>query len=448
MAEGAQAATADAGLGGSDHVNADGTDGNADDPYTMEISRDRDGTTIKITDHGMIGDDDPQFALAMDLGGGTTMHVREMEANDDGEVVEEVVIVTTDIKAPVATAFAMVTGQALNAYDLDETVDGSDGDGDVDNDFTALTVDGTSAEVRALVMSSAFTAGTGATLSFDFDATTSQSIDEADEVPGTYNGAMGTYRCNGASACTVTIADADGDMAGFQPGISEMSTGWVFIPDDGATSDVPDADHLHYGFWLQRTTDEDGVLTYDEVETFAESSIARTDGADIADGGGVLGRATYSGGATGVYVHSVINPDGTEASATSGHFTADAELTAHFGQTVDDTTTDGVDEAGQIPPNMLNSLSGTINNFLLSGHDQGPGWSASLEQADITEAADGGPHVSGMTKGGGDNGTYQATFRGEAGTDNDQPIAVIGEFNANFSNGTVAGGFGANKNDQ
>ena len=62
--------------------------------------------------------------------------------------------------------------------------------------------------------------------------------------------------------CTVTV---DGDGA-----VTAISDGdWVFTPDEGATSDVADADYLHYGFWLRRTTDEDGVLTYNEVETFA-----------------------------------------------------------------------------------------------------------------------------------------------------------------------------------
>ena len=83
-------------------------------------------------------------------------------------------------------------------------------------------------------------------------------------------------------------------------------------------------------FGSMRTTDSDGVLEYNEVETFAGSTEPRSDTS------AVTGTATYSGGATGVYVHSVIKPDGSEASATSGHFTADAELTAHFGQTVDD----------------------------------------------------------------------------------------------------------------
>ena len=41
------------------------------------------------------------------------------------------------------------------------------------------------------------------------------------------------------------------------------------LPLTDATSDVPDADYLHYGFWLMRTT-KDGATTYNEVETFAD----------------------------------------------------------------------------------------------------------------------------------------------------------------------------------
>ena len=42
----------------------------------------------------------------------------------------------------------------------------------------------------------------------------------------------------------------------------------------------PGADHLHYGFWLKRTTDADGATTYNEVETFAGSSVARLESCD------------------------------------------------------------------------------------------------------------------------------------------------------------------------
>ena len=425
--------TTDAGLGGS---NADGT---AVDTYSLTISRDRDGTEVKIADTALAGDDDPKFMQAMDLGGGTTMHVRTMDEDNDGNVVEEVVMVTTDIEGPRGRPFAMwqamdgSTPQTLNARDLDAGAD-ANGDGDNANDFTALTVDGTSADVRALVKSDAFVPGAGSgdtTLTFAFDAAGTTSMDEADEVMGTYNGAMGTYRCNGTADCTVVLNE--------EGMITSMTGTWVFTPAMGATSDQPDYDYLSYGFWLKRTTDEDGVLTYNEVEAFAQSSVAAS-----ADVSGVTGSATYSGGATGVYVHSVVNPDGTEASATSGHFMADAELTATFSQTVDDPATT-VDEAGQIAPNMLNTLTGTINNFRLSGHDQGPGWSVAL-QGDIT-TSDG--TSTGTAKGGGTDGTYSATFHGSvAAVDGvvPKPSSVVGEFNANFSNGSVLGGFGANRN--
>ena len=43
----------------------------------------------------------------------------------------------------------------------------------------------------------------------------------------------------------------------------------------------------HYGFWLKKTTDEDGVLTYNEVETFAGSSLEMPDAvSDVRDGRG------------------------------------------------------------------------------------------------------------------------------------------------------------------
>ena len=56
--------------------------------------------------------------------------------------------------------------------------------------------------------------------------------------------------------------------------------------------------------------------------------------------------------------------------------------------------------------------------------------------------------ASGEAHGGGATGSYSATFHGDVmATDGTvpQPSAVVGEFNAHFSNGSVAGGFGANK---
>ena len=415
----------DAGLGGS------ASDGTAVDTYSMTIERDSDGTTVKITDSANAGDDDPKFAQTMDLGGGTTMHSRAMEADDDGNVVEEVVMVSTDIEAPKATAFAMVTGQALNARDLDTGVDADD-DGDMTNDYTALTLIAVGADGANLskVMAAAFDPVANVpSKSFAIDDATTTSMDEAFETSGTYNGASGTYRCNGTVACTATYADGK---------LASLTGDWVFTPDAGATSDVPDADFLHYGFWLKKTTDDDGVVTYNEVETFADSEATATPSTT-----NITGKATYSGGALGVYVHSVTKPDGTEASATSGHFTADAELTAYFGQVLSDP--DDPSSPGTIAPNLLNKISGTINNFMLSGHDQGPGWSVTLEPSAITPAD--ASVAPGVAKGGGDEGSYSATFHGGDDTSGSavQPTSVVGEFNAFFSNGSVAGAFGATK---
>lgn len=147
QAEAAQ--TTDAGLGGTGART-----------YSLSIERDRDGTEVKVTDSANAGKADPKFVDQMaGLGAGRFMLVRTMDADSDGNVVEEVVVVGIDIKAPTATAFANVTGQALNACDLDPGTD-ADEDGDVANDFTALTVVESDAAVVALVQSAAFPLGT------------------------------------------------------------------------------------------------------------------------------------------------------------------------------------------------------------------------------------------------------------------------------------------------
>ena len=103
-AEARQTIEDDAGIGGSLPTDVE------ESTYSMTITRPRSGTEIKIADIANAAEDDPKFAQAMDFGGGRTMHVRTMEADADGNVVEEVVIVSTDIKAPRATAFAKVDG--------------------------------------------------------------------------------------------------------------------------------------------------------------------------------------------------------------------------------------------------------------------------------------------------------------------------------------------------
>ncbi len=402
-------ANPDAGLGGS---VADG----ATTTYSMAISRDRSGTEVKITDTALNGDDDPKF-MQTNVSDGLTKHVRTMKADDDGNVMEETVMVMTDIDAPKATAFAMVTGQALNARDLDEGTDADD-DGTATNDFTALTV--IDANVGN-VMSSAFPTSRSGTLNFTGDTAATTSIDEAQEVRGTYNGAMGTYRCNDASGCTVVIGDTDTTTPGVQLGISSM-TNWIFTPDADATSDVADPMYHHYGFWIKKTTDSDGVVTYNEVETF----YGFTGVAANTDTSSAVGTAKYSGGALGVYTHKVLDSEGGSTAVSEGHFTADANLTATFG-------------GASVAANDHNTVTGTIDNFKLAGGEAN-NWSVSLEGNDSD--------TNGSIVGTNTDGTvWSAQYYG-ASDATTNPAAILGEFNAAFANGQVAGAFGADLQDE
>ena len=385
------------------------------------------------------------------------MHTRKMEADEDGNVVEEVVIVSTDIKAPRATAFAKVADQTLNARDLDDEVN-ADNMGSATNDWTALTVVAGTGNVNLpKIKSAAFSPGQGTTVthtfaSFERDSDTSMDGDQtiaAFETAGTYNGAMGTYRCDGTDDCTVTV-NAKGAITAIGADDS-----WIFTPDAGATSDVADANYLSYGFWLKRTTDADGVLTYNEVETFARAEgHAETGDSDLAS---VLGSATYEGGSVGVYVKNVLDDQANIVSATSGHFSADVELTATFG-------------GGDVADNNKFTIGGKITDFVLQ-HGEENDWAVGLGLADFSggrmengapgKSAPGSSHNNEFSgEATGDStaaaGSWNGAFYGSSATvDHDmnddtpnifpQPVAVIGEFNANFTDGTAAGGFGANK---
>ena len=402
----------DAGLGGS------AADGSAVDTYSLAISRDSGDLTVEVADSAMAGDDDPAFVHTMNLGEHGRMLVR-----DNGMGVQEIASVYSDIEALETRPFAEV-------HELNFSTDGTNDAPDVT--YEALGIVGNDTEVLGRVMAGTFTAGTKATLRFAHDDPTTHGTDEARELAGAYDGAVGTYRCNGAVECTVEI--------GANGRITEMSAGWIFTPDPGATVDMRDDDYLHYGFWLKKTTDNEGAVTYNEVETFAGSSVPVS--VDLAE---VRGRATYEGGAAGVYIIKTrYDPNtGELVNANSGHFAADARLTATFGQTV----------AQDIAPNQLYRLDGTIDNFVLSGEEDND-WSVTLAGA-IDSAAG---TASGTAEGSvtGLDGSFSAVFHGSVAlVDHDDdantpavaphPHTAVGEFNASFRSGSVAGAFGARR---
>ena len=382
----------------------------------------RAGPDIKVE-----GDDDfthvmgPMYSL---------MH----DADDDGNVVQEIVLVDHTITNPKRTSFAKAHPLNLST---DTTNDGEGGDPDT---FEALTIVHDDAAVAALVKSDsdAFAAGTGAGESIHkFLAEDTDGMVDAAEVVGTYDGAPGTYRCDGNTDCTVTVTrDAMGKVT------TEVSAGWIFTPDENAKVYVVDTEYASFGVWLKRTTDADGVLTYNMVDTFAMGAEA-TAAVPVE----VQGTASYKGSALGVYVHNVLDPAGEVASATGGSFTADAALTATFGQKpVSDTV-----DTGTIAANQVNTITGTIDNFELAG-GEAQKWSVELMRSGEYDET-GGVTFTGATKGGGENGKYSGQFYGAASrevdgvTENFAPSTVAGEFTANFLNGNVAGGFGATKQD-
>lgn len=402
----------DAGLGGS------AGDGSPVATYSLTISRGSGGMTLEIADSAMRGDDDLAFAFTGNLGRDGRMLVR-----DNGMGVQEVVGVHSDIEA-LEEAIPFADVHALD-FSTDRTNDAPD------VTYEALGIAGDDTEVLGRVMSAMFTAGSAATLTFAPDDPTTQDTDEA-EIAGVYDGAAGTYRCNAAAECTVTL-----DASGM---ITAMSVGWIFTPDPGATVDVRDDDYLHYGFWLRKTTDGDGAVTYNEVETFADSSVLVS--GNLA---AVRGRASYEGGAAGVYaIRTRYDPNtGELVNANSGHFAADARLTVTFGQTVEQ----------DIAPNQLYRLTGMIDNFVLSGNEDND-WSVTLAGAIDRTAWT----ASGMAKGGvtGQDGSFSAVFHGSVvPVDHDgdantpdvapPPHTTVGEFNASFRNGSVAGAFGVRR---
>ena len=164
------------------------------------------------------------------------------------------------------------------------------------------------------------------------------------EVDGTYDGAPGTYRCVATAGCTA-VALADG---GFTLGATTPA--WRFYPDAGAEVPRPDSTYQSFGWWLSKnvTPDQDDATAYVIRVPSSALQSATFDGT-------VLGTAEYSGHAVGKYaIYSALLNQGE-----AGHFTADAALTADFG--------DGTD---------LVTVSGLIDNFMTG--DGAKSWTVSL----------------------------------------------------------------------
>jgi hypothetical protein len=358
----------------------------------------------------------------------------------DGMVHEKTVKKITDT----ITVYNNMEAADELSYDVYYGVDDRPGVTDsatVADDATNGRLDINETAVKAnskLFYAMAFPMGDRQTFTFT-DKDDTATVDER-MFDGMFNGVAGRYGCteDGDIACTAT-SDKDGNLV-------KLTGEWNFTPSADDLTEVMiagvdhDTDYLTFGYWVRATEKENGSTAYGVgtfwagADTFSDQAIANLDG-----------KATYSGSAAGMYGQKMLNPDGSVASATSGHFTADAALTAYFGQkAVSDT-----DTTGTISPNLLATISGTISSFNDGGTDLG--WTLGLDKASF--GTSGQPDAvmwedatttgnAGVTKGDWAGGFFGNPATDATPTDN-YPTGVAGEFTGHFNNGHVIGAFGA-----
>ena len=236
---------------------------------------------------------------------------------------------------------------------------------------------------------------------------------------GTYRGRPGFFQCAGPEPCEVRVNLRHSYSWPYR--YRRMTGEWLFVPLDIVERDRGD---YSYGARVDRTA-PDFANQPEEMSWFTAptglGTYATSPVAETGDVSAVSGTAYYRGDAGGLYMR-----DGRR-----GEFTADAELEVDF------DTLDRVE------------VYGYIDRFKLDGKLH-YGWAVDLWPDKFNrESGVLSGTVSGMTNGwGGDeDGLYEAKFRGTTtplmgDTEHQPPALVVGEFNANFLDGWVAGGFG------
>ncbi len=154
-------------------------------------------------------------------------------------------------------------------------------------------------------------------------------------VSGTLEGVSGTYWCHPGSAtkCSATVSGDDGS------GITLGGGEWTFKPNNSAdrVTETPGNTYA-FGWWLDETSDAEVKVFTSATNAAGNALAAPTIPATHR------GTATYNGSAAGKYALN----HGVGGSNDSGHFTADATLSASFGT--------GASNAHEI--------SGTIDGFM------------------------------------------------------------------------------------
>ena len=334
--------------------------------------------------------------------------------------------------------FSNIKSPRGQAYD--EFFDATDGAGN-NTAYDSTTGQLTFATTATGLKASYFTGGVVPARNGDTTEYSAPGGDTPLNKSGTYRGIPGTFTCS--DACTIQ-RDANGEIS-----ITVTTAGLVFKPTlsgDDTPADlfvagvIPDADYLHFGYWMASSKQRGGSYRH-VIDTFADGSGY----GNVTDASGETGTATYTGAAGGYYTHEG-ERDGA-LTVTSGEFSAEASLTVSFG-------------GPTISANDAFSIKGTISNFIGDGPaDQLEDWKLMLETAALNTETSGRTSIvstgrfSGTTSDslnpGAEDGEWAGQLYGDSNGNGTGgvPEAVAGEFNGNFENGHVAGAFGAEHAD-
>ena len=258
-------------------------------------------------------------------------------------------------------------------------------------------------------------------------------------LPGTFDGARGKYSCTGTQTnntgpytCVVTVTPA---------GTYGTANAWAFTPNTGEMAYHEDSEYVTFGWWMREPAKSTGAYSF---AAFYSGSDYVVSGSNM--GAEVEGAATYTGNAAGRYVM------GNEA----GAFTASASLSANFGGPAADAAMN------------VGSISGSITGF--QGDAGGmSGWMVELKKINLSDLATPAaapfqtsvpnpnlPTYNGTVATLGAvtaHGSWQGQFYGNAknpdmpgmNSENAQPLAVGGMFNADGAGANIVGAFGARR---
>ena len=311
------------------------------------------------------------------------------------------VTVYTDIEGPTAEAMSesnvrLATGGSNDTYDNGTRTIGLTGTSYQASLFSAAASNLPSAPSKNNPTQRTFPTGTAVSFS------------------GQLAGAEGDFKCAGGPSCTIT-ATVDGNYT--------LSSGaWTFVHDADEKIRVPDQNYLYFGYWMLEPSSATG--TYEFASDYGGSNSAVSSHVDLT------GTAKYNGKAAGVYA-TQDSTAGVVTGASKGEFTADARLTAAFGDA-----------------SAAGTIGGSISNFKDQDGEALSGWSVTLDATALPTNTNAFGTTTSATMGGASalTGRWRANFFEDSGTaDTDKPDAVAGQFDALSSGAWIHGAFGANR---